>query len=417
MLDPAIQSFLNERKELWLKKRITNNTSDEEKADYERQALEEFSLAKWLPDAAKRARQLSAASHPGKFSHPDAKISSIIAQSEKKNDGFLRSGNVEAELDVYGNAAALDVYKLLNIRLADNQTVLSHLEQQTSTIKQQLDIPGIQFNEIAQGLLAIKNNGTSAIRTSEKIKQVYFPVDHENYHLLSILTSSSLIFKLKERINILRFSDQAKAARDARKDNRHFDGELPEIRGLSVIGFGGTKPQNISVLNSQNGGTAYLLASMPPELQQRSIQPPKTNFFGSYLGAKAYQEEFQQFHGQLLKLKENNNIHMRNKRDGLIRNIIYQVADRLWQIRYLDGGWSKSETYRQLPTHQKIWLDQFYADERTTNTNYLTIVKQELASWFVKTYSKILSDQALGLGDQEMPHIHDQIERCEEALR
>lgn len=417
MLDPSIQVFLNERKELWLKKKINSNTTDEEKADYERQAFEEFLLSKWLPDAARRAKHLFAATHPGKFTHPDAKISSIIAQSERKADGFLRSGNVDVELDVYGNAAALDVYRFLSIRLADNQTILAHLEQQTSAIEQQLNIPGTSFSEIAQGLLAIKEDNASVIKTSEKIKQVYFSVDHENYHLLSILTPSNMMFKLKERINNFRFSDETKAAREARRANQHYNGELPEIYGLSVVGFGGTKPQNISVLNNQNGGTAYLLASMPPELQPRSIQPPKTSFFGTYLRLKAHQEEFQKLHEQLVKLKETNNIHMRNKRDWLIRNIIYQVADRLWQVRYLEGGWSESETFRQLPRYQKVWLDQVYADEREANTDYLASVKQELAAWFIRAYSKILNDQALGLGDQEIPHIHDQIERCEEALR
>ena len=35
MLDPAIQDFLNERKAIWLKKKIKTKTTDEEKADFE----------------------------------------------------------------------------------------------------------------------------------------------------------------------------------------------------------------------------------------------------------------------------------------------------------------------------------------------------------------------------------------------
>ncbi|MEE9396919.1 MAG: type I-F CRISPR-associated protein Csy1 [Methylococcales bacterium] len=228
MLDPAIQNFLNERKEIWLKKKINSNTSDEDNAAFERQALDAFSLATWLPDAAKRAKQLSIVSHPGKFSHPSAKISSIIATSQRSADGFLKTGNVDADLDVLGNAAALDVYKFLSVILLNNETVLEHLEQKTTEIEKQLSIPGIPFSEIEQGLLAIKQDDGEGTKTSGKVKQIYFPFEKNNYHLLSILTPSNLMFKLKERINTMRFSDEAKAIREAKKNNRHHENDLSE---------------------------------------------------------------------------------------------------------------------------------------------------------------------------------------------
>ena len=111
MLDPNIQNFLNERKEMWLKKKIKAKTSEEEKAVFEQEAGELFSLFTWLPNAAKRAKQLSLVSHPSKFTHPSAKTSSIIATADNKSDGYLRTGNIEVALDVFGNAAAMDVYK------------------------------------------------------------------------------------------------------------------------------------------------------------------------------------------------------------------------------------------------------------------------------------------------------------------
>jgi CRISPR-associated protein Csy1 len=41
---------------------------------------------------------------------------------------------------------------------------------------------------------------------------------------------------------------------------------------LTAIGYGGTKPQNISVINNQNSGFSYLLPSMPPILTKRKTQ-------------------------------------------------------------------------------------------------------------------------------------------------
>jgi len=415
MSDTGIQDFLNERKSAWLKNKIKSNTTDVDKAALEQQALDEFSLPTWLASAANRAKQLSIVSHPGKFSHPGAKISSFIATATRLSDGFLRTGNVEAGLDVFGNAAAMDVYKFLNIKLSDDKTILAHLEKKSPLIEKQLTIPNVPFAEIAQGLLAIKEDTGVASMTSGKVKQVYFPIGNGDYHLLSILSPSSILFKLKERINVMRFSDEAKEVREARRRNKPHDLGLSEVYGLSAIGFGGTKPQNISVLNSQNGGVAYLLPSMPPQLSSRSIQPPRKNFFSNTLWIKNFQDDFLQL--QKLLQDDHNNIHIRRKRDKINRHIIYKIIDQLWRIRHIESGWSDSDNYQTLPQYQKVWLDQQYAVSRENDESWLQPVKDELARWFLNTSQKLIKDKRISLGDEHMHYFNSIIDKCEEALR
>jgi CRISPR-associated protein Csy1 len=415
MLDPAIQNFLNERKEIWLKKKIKNTTADEEKVEFEQQATAEFSLATWLPGASQRARQLSLVSHPCKFSHPSAKTTSIIASAPPSLDGFLRTGNVAVDLDVLGNAAALDVYRFLCLKLADGKTILTHLENKTAIIKDQLTVSTFPYDDIVHGLLAIKLDTGSSLKTSGNVKQVYFPVDRLGYHLLSILIPSSVMYKLKERVNEMRFSAEAKEVREAKKNNRPHEKGLAEVYGLTAIGYGGTKPQNISVLNSQNGGSTYLLSSMPPVLTTRTIQPPRINFFSDSLWSKAFTDDFQKFHNQLIA--ESNNIHIRKKRDRLIRSILFQVADQLWRIRHLDAGWSNSDNYQHLPLYQKIWLDQLYADKREEDLYWFDSVSKGISRWFINTYSKLLGNNALPLGDEHLLHIEKLIGDCEGALQ
>jgi len=415
MIDPAIQNFLNERKESWLKKKIDSKTTAEQERKLTQEANELFALATWLPDAAKRAKQLSLVSHPAKFSHPSAKASPIIAVAVKKTDGFVRSGNTTEQLDVFGNAAAMDVYKFLSLALVDGQTVLSHLEQTTPAIQQQFTLPAASYTELAASLLTIKSTDTDKTVTSDIVKQIYFPVSEDSYHLLSVLTPSSLMFTFKQRINVLRFSDEAKAAREAKKENQHYDGELAEIYSLTVIGFGGTKPQNISVLNSQNYGTAYLLESLPPILKKRSFNPPKNNFFSNSLKLKDFQDDFDQLHKQLSS--DTNNIHVRNKRDWLIKNIIYQVADKLWQIRFLDADWSTSDNYQNLPPQQKTWLDQAYKDTRQQQTDWQEDIKIALARWLSNSYKTSQGDKALSIDDDRYkPHFIRLIDECEAAI-
>jgi CRISPR-associated protein Csy1 len=416
MLDEAIYGYLQERKSLWLKKKIKNNTPEEEQQAYQREADVQFSLEYWLPDAARRAGQLSLVSHPAKFSHPNAKTTSLIADCPAKPDGFLRSGNVAAPLDVLGNAAALDVEKFLSLHLQDGQTVLSHLEQDTEFIRQQLAITSLSYEEIRQGLLAIKKK-ESAPKTHGSVKQVYFPLNlaGEEYHLLSILMPSGILYELKNRINTIRFSEQAKHSREARKKNIEAE-DYSEIYGLTSIGFGGTKPQNISVLNNQNGGVAYLLSASPPVLGGRRINPPRVSFFDlSYTKPAYYQALFEEFH-KTVSLAINNK-SIRNKIKSLAKSIFFAVIDRSWEIRYLEAGWSDSDRYLKLPKSQKLWLDQQYRQSDEKDEDWLLEIQQDMVRWFIQAYAKLLKDQAYPLADYEFIELKTWLESCGEGLK
>ncbi|MDQ7003335.1 MAG: type I-F CRISPR-associated protein Csy1, partial [Ghiorsea sp.] len=124
VLDQAVLEFLDGKKQDFLKKHIKGSLSDEDKHSFLLEAEGKYNLESWLMDASKRAKQLSLTSHPAKFVHPNAKTSSVIALVKKESDGLLRSGNVDVQLDVFGNAAALDVEKFLRVRLQDGKTIL-----------------------------------------------------------------------------------------------------------------------------------------------------------------------------------------------------------------------------------------------------------------------------------------------------
>ncbi|RLA58971.1 MAG: type I-F CRISPR-associated protein Csy1, partial [Epsilonproteobacteria bacterium] len=204
MIDEAITEYLETKKQGFLKKKVKTNASEEDKLKFAQEVRDKYSLESWLVDASSRAKQLSLTSHPAKFVHPNAKASSIISNTVRTSDGLLRSGNVEVDLDIFGNAAALDVEKFLRLNLQDGKSVFQHLEDDTDLIKQQFDTKNTRYSSIREGFLLIKKSDVE--QTSEKLKQVYFPVN-DDYHLLSVLIPSGLIYKLKERINDLRFSD------------------------------------------------------------------------------------------------------------------------------------------------------------------------------------------------------------------
>lgn len=406
VLDKAITEFLDNKKADFLKKKIKVTTNEDEKLTFNQEVDDKFSLQNWLIDASNRASQLSITSHPAKFIHPNAKTTSIIADCQQKNDGLLRSGNVAVDLDVFGNAAALDVEKFLRIKLEDNKTILQHLENNTDYIQQQFNIKDIDTNVIRTNFLKIKTS--SLDQTSDKLKQVYFPVDND-YHLLSILNPSGIIYKLKQKINDIRFSNENKTMREAPKlpaEELPAEGKKEDVKNLTAIGYGGTKPQNISTLNNRNGGESFLLSSMPPKLEKRKIQSPKTNFFDNCLWANLFQNEFKDFHQVLIWRKNNRDI--RDKRDDIVVGSIIKAQRIIDNIRNIGIGWSNSTTYDDLDKWQKIWLDNKYQnirDDDKQNQQYLEKAQSSFANWFIGNYKYKTIKDAKTLGSEDIDHI------------
>ena len=149
-----VLNFLSDRKEQWLKDKLKKAKDETECLDLIQQANRKFSLEQWLPDAAKRGSQLSMVSHPSKFSHPSAKTSNILVSAQLKNDGYLRSGNIDYQLDVFGNAAAMDVYKFLIILLSNGKTILENLEQDDDMVKSLILGLSIDYEELKTKFLS-----------------------------------------------------------------------------------------------------------------------------------------------------------------------------------------------------------------------------------------------------------------------
>ncbi|WP_347990314.1 type I-F CRISPR-associated protein Csy1 [Methylomonas sp. AM2-LC] len=410
-IDNAIQDFLDSRKGQKVIK-DQKNAPESEHIEIQETADQMFLLNNWLPDAVRRGAALEISTHPGKFVHPSAKISAVIARAESQADGFLRSGNVESDIDVFGSSASLDVSKFLSLSLFDGRSVQNHLDQNTDYIREQLSIENMPFDEIREGLLVIQK-APEALKTSDKIKQVYFPVE-SGYHLLSLLIPSGIIFKLKERINVIRFSEEAKQAREDRRNKIHNPLGFDDLYDLTVIGYGGANPQNISELNAQNNGKAYLLPSLPPQIENRSVRSPKYNFFTESLFLKRYESSFSHFHEVLVSTQNDKSIRL--ARDRILTHIIDSVFVRVWQIRTLESGWTENT---DLPLHHRILLDDFYMESRNSDELWLKEIVDELAKWIVLSYDSIVSqfnEKPVQLQNEEVDYIKMIVEKNKEGL-
>ncbi|MFT5084473.1 MAG: CRISPR-associated protein Csy1 [Lentisphaeria bacterium] len=417
MDEPMIKEFFDQRKEAWLKKSLKAGASLEDIAATEKSCESSFALAEWLPNAASRAGQISIATHPCTFSHSSARknkngtVTSTIADCPKQNDGYLRTGNVAVEPDALGNAAALDVYKFLNVKLQDGLTLLQHISADTEQAKQLLSIPTATYTELKAGFMAMVEPSSGYVVTSSKIKQVYFPVEDE-YHQLSVLTNSGLVFELRQRLDNMRFGDEIKAKRNLKKTNQYSDCGYSEIYDITTIGYGGTKPQNISVLNNQNGGKAHLLSSVPPALSMRNVHFPLSDFFDESLNLWGFKELFRELH-DVMKIDLGGNISRQNlltARDNRIKELVLKMMDVVYVLRE-----ASIEQYREpsrLPAPQVIWLCANKADEREKSDIWLDDIIHSCTRWLNNGYSKVLGEKRILLGNEEFAVIKSLIEQC-----
>src|SRR5690625_1721430 len=117
-----INEFLKER----LQGRLDRLKEDDPKRD---ELIRQFQPSAWLEDAARRVRQIQMVTHSLKPLHPDARGTNLyIEPAELFQHDVLSSHSLghNFSADVVGNAAALDVFKFLQLHV-DGHSLLEGL--------------------------------------------------------------------------------------------------------------------------------------------------------------------------------------------------------------------------------------------------------------------------------------------------
>ncbi|WP_223163472.1 type I-F CRISPR-associated protein Csy1 [Methylococcus geothermalis] len=352
----AIAAFLQERLQAKLDK--LKDGQDEER----RKLQEAFRPENWIADAARRVGQIQQVTHALKYSHPDARGSSLSSSGNPQADAFsvgTHSLGARLPTDVVGNAAALDVHKFLSLE-SDGATLLQRCIAEDPAVSAAFsDDPAAAEAWIGAFARVVQPKGKPA--SHSLAKQIYWPLGQGRYHLLAPLFPTSLAHTVWERLSRDRYSDEAKAARQARREQRSHPHGYCEYPDLAIQKFGGTKPQNISQLNSERRGENWLLPAVPPQWQSPPVTPPLNviSVFPRRFGSRrAVRGLVQELKGFLISVadKDRNNVRIRDKRNELIRGIVSEAIQFAAEIQELDGGWSLDERCR-LNEAERCWLD------------------------------------------------------------
>lgn len=379
----TIQDFLIGRRDDKLEKLKEN---DEKRAEIHAQ----FEASVWLEDAARRVVQIQAVTHSLKPIHPDAKGSNLFRSPTSLAPIPFVGTHCLGELfdiDVVGNAAALDVYKFLKLSNEGQRFLDLAVKGDFDFIAALSDDAalGQQWAAAFSGLAT----GPDKVSSHTYAKQLYWLLAGEehsalsdsSYHLLAPLYPTSLIHRVYQQLQNDRFSEEAKAARAARKDGTHHDHPVREYPNLAIQNLGGTKPQNISQLNSERRGDNYLLASVPPIWKSASIRPiwGVNSLFKSW-GRRPNVSLQVRALRQFLEKNPVANLETRQRVQNGVEALIDELIQFQAELLTLVPGWSQSDDCN-LPTAHRIWLDREGQEPNITTEDTEASISADFARW------------------------------------
>ena len=355
-LRAAINGFLEER----LNGKLEKLAPDDPK----RTALQaQFIPSTWLEDAARRVVQIQAVTHSLKPIHPDAKGSSLYrepGQLPASHSVGTHSLGSHFHADVVGNAAALDVYKFLKLS-HEGQSLLELAVQSDADLATALSDNAALAQQWMVAFASLAE-ARGPVSSHSNAKQLYWLVgndahDDNAYHLLAPLYPTSLVHRVYQQLQDDRFGEEAKAARAARKAGTYHARPVREYPQLAIQKLGGTKPQNISQLNSERRGDNCLLASVPPLWKSEEVRPllRVSSLFKVYGRRRAVAQQAQALRLFLQSVPPANERTRRQVREW-VQGLIDELVQFQAELLTLAPGWSQTDDCL-LSADQRAWVD------------------------------------------------------------
>lgn len=395
-LRSLISDFLSER----LNAKLEKLAKDDPKRS---ELLAQFIPATWVEDAARRVGQIQAVTHSLKPIHPDAKGSSLFCEPGALTARAELGSHVLSTVfdsDVVGNAAALDVYKFLKLEHQGHSLLNLAVQADSELGAAMSDDPYVAaaWMKAFASLAAARGKPSSHTRA----KQLYWPVGNnphndDHYHLLAPLYPTSLVHRIYQALQDDRFGESAKSARESRKAGAWHERPVREYPQLAIQKLGGTKPQNISQLNSERRGDNCLLASLPPVWQSPAVLPVlgADSLFSAFRwqpGVRTLLTRLRSFLGS----DPARNWATRAYRDELVEELLDELLQFAARLQTLEPGWT-SDARCVLPRAHMAWLDPQRSDEPTGDL--IDLLSSDFANWL----NHQLRDP-LPLGDVEYLH-------------
>ena len=390
----AIAAFLQERLQAKLDK-----LKDEED-DKRQEVLAQHQPTAWLKDAARRVQQIQAVTHALKPIHPDARGTNLYVEPSTL-PALAELGShalgVRFVGDVVGNAAALDVYKLLKLEV-HGRSLLTALLAHAADALAALHTDPQQAQALRDALVSLTQSRAESPSSHTLAKQLYWltgsdACDDAHYTLLAPLYATSLAHAVHAQVQEDRFGEANTAARKAKYARKMHDGVFHDYPGLAVQNMGGTKPQNISQLNSERRGVNYLLSSLPPKWRGSAVRLPvhAASVFDRLFIARPEVRNTVRALRVFLESNPDANLATRERREALLDTLLDELVSLAAELQQLlPPGWSRDdERFADLHRSEQLWLDPLRAEQpdeadfarEWLQLDWPAVVGQRFANW------------------------------------
>ena len=386
----------------FIENRLSGKLEKEKDENKHLKLREKYQTAAWIADAARRVDKIHLVTHAVKYSNPDARGSSLRSDGFVMDDVALVGTHTLGEkksLDVVGNAADLDVYKFLSLEV-DGVPLWKRAQNQDAALLAAMPGSSEEKKSWIDAFASLAQDDQKPI-SHQLARQVYWLLEKDHYHLLQPLFPTSLVQRVYELLHKARFSDEAKAAREAKRHGKPYAHGYRDWPNLLAQKFGGTNRQNISQLNSERRGESWLLPSLPPQWQSRGLRPPlnlETVFKCLPGKCKRKAEELGRY---LVSVGKRNNQSIRDERARHVSGIIEELINYAMRIQSLDAGWSTSKNCK-LSNPERYWLDPNCDNgdfqQKRTSTDWPREIANRFGMWLNSSLHKRYK---LAVGDPE----------------
>ncbi len=224
-------------------------------------------------------------------------------------------------------------------------------------------------------------------------KQIYFPIEDNQYHLLLPLVSSSLAQQLYEEFQQY-FNDEQKNARACKKESKYTNTIAISYPNKAVLKVTASNHYNASKLNGMRGGKLSLLNAEPPQWKSSfSNIKTKQNIFDHQL-ENTIKEEITELKNYLRLLKNKKLSISHPVRNAAIRTkalaVISSFFDYIEMLVMAESqpNWASSSN---LPFEQQLLFEPWREDDAVKDIKLNKQWQKELSIDFGRWLNKQLN--------------------------
>ena len=353
-----------------IKKIVGNNLGIDHIEDYKKKVEEitkNHEPNQWMHDNVSNFDQVGVGTHVAKLTHSSSKGSSFFDNTiQVQNSSYLTTSNLKLhKLNIDGfytdakyspNASFLllefqgsYIYELI---IKNDFSFLSGFDKSN---------PLNERSKCERSKCLREGVYKSELKTHSLGKQIYFPTQNSNYHLLCNVRSSSMAHSIFEILKDINTNDDS--TKKYRENKKYSESIHKSFSGQSKLSITKSNHSNSSQLNGKRGGKINLFSTQPPSWQAQ-LKPPiyKKSVFDSYSYPTSTNENLWYLVSYILRLEgldlSTRDPEKQQRFKDSVSSIVDDFFDYVSNIHTLEPGWSSAKGVRLKIEHRYL-LDPF----------------------------------------------------------